>query len=139
MGEAIEVEGLKEFIKAVKQTDRDLGKAIRLAFNEAADMVVSRARPTVPQRRGRAAKSIKASSTQKMARVSGGGGSAPYYPWLDFGGRVGRNRSVSRRVTDGRYIYPVYRRLRDSGAFQDVMMRELKTVAGRAGLDLEND
>jgi len=140
MSEAIKVEGLKEFIKAVKQADRELGKAIRLAFNEAADLVVQRARPTVPERRGKAAGSVKASSTQKMARVSGGGARVPYYPWLDFGGRVGKSNSVSRTFkADGRYINPQYRRLRDSGAFQDVMMEELRKVAKRAGLELEDD
>jgi hypothetical protein len=32
---------------------------------------------------------------------------APYEPWLDFGGRVGRNRSIKRDlVQGGRYLYP---------------------------------
>jgi hypothetical protein len=60
----------------------------------------------VPRRTGRAGGTIKAASTRTEARVSEGGARAPYMPWLDFGGRVGRKNSVKRPfLKEGRYIW----------------------------------
>jgi hypothetical protein len=111
VAEAVSIVGLAEFRKGIKAMDRDLPKAVRIAFNDAADLIVSDARPEVASRSGRAKGTVKARSTQTSARVSGGSGRAPYYPWLDFGGRVGRRGSVRRPyLTKGRYIYAAYDR-----------------------------
>lgn len=134
--DAIHVQGLNEFAKAIRRIDPELAKELRVVQNRAADTVVSRARPGVPKRSGRAARSIKAKSTRTLSRVAGGGKRAPYYPWLDFGGKVGRRRSVRRPFRKkGRYIYPAYYRARDSGEFQDQMHDGLVDVLRRAGLD----
>jgi len=136
MTDAIKIEGLKQFSRDLKTLDKDLPKALRLAFNEAADLVVDDARPRVATQSGRARKTVKAASTRTKARVSGGGGRAPYYPWLDFGGRVGRNRSVKRTFKKkGRYIYAAYFKHRDSGDFQDVLNENLIDVARKAGIE----
>lgn len=109
MADPIKISGLKEFQRAVKQLDASIPKAMRTAFNAAADIVVQEARPEIPSRSGRAKASVKARSTQTAVRVVGGGKKAPHYPWLDFGGRVGKNRSVRRPfLADGRYIYDAY-------------------------------
>ena len=65
--------------------------------------VVARGRvPTGPAAGGHAAGSVRATGSQ----VVGGGSRFPYFPWLDFGGRVGRNNSVNRRfIRSGRYIW----------------------------------
>lgn len=133
------VKGLAQFTRALGAVDKGLKKEVRLVLNEAADLVVSGAKPTVPTgKRGRAKKSVRAQSTQKFARVSGGGSQAPYYPWLDFGGSVGRNGSITRPYTrKGRYIYPTYRGLRDSGEFQQTMLDGLNELGRRHGLDIE--
>ena len=69
--------------------------------------------------------------------MSGGGNKAPYYPWLDFGGSVGRRRSVRRPFLDkGRYIYAAYFRARDSGRFEDALSAGLVKVAKDAGLEV---
>lgn len=134
---AIQVSGLKEFNKALKQLDSELPKAVRLAMNEAAELVVQEARPGVPSRTGKAAKSIRAQSTRTAVRVGAGGARAPYYPWLDFGGRVGRRKATQRPFSpDGRYLYPAYFRLRDSGVFVDAMSAALAEVAKSAGLEV---
>jgi hypothetical protein len=118
--------------------DSDLPKTVRVALNEAANSVVDEAKPRVPKRRGRARASVKAKSTRTLVRVSGGGPKAPYYPWLDFGGRVGRNRSIRRDYKPkGRYIYKAYFRQRDSGEFQEILSDALGDVARRAGLRLD--
>lgn len=103
----IEIKGLKEAVKNAKKVDNDLPKEFRKAGNKAADLLVAWIVPRVPKRSGKAAGTVKAASTQKAARVRAGGPKAPYYPWLDWGGRVGRNKSVKRKFySDGRYIYP---------------------------------
>ncbi|MGH9251138.1 MAG: HK97 gp10 family phage protein [Acidimicrobiales bacterium] len=134
-GEAIRIVGLREFQRAIKAVDRDLPKALRMAFNDAAKVVVDDAQPRVPRRSGTAAATVRAKSTQRSTRVAGGGSHAPYYPWLDFGGRVGRRRSVERPFLDkGRYIYNAYYRKRDSGEFTEALERGLVKVAERAGV-----
>jgi hypothetical protein len=135
-GNAIKVEGLREFVRALKAMDRELPKALRLAFNAAADIVVDDAQPRIPVRSGTAAASVKARSTQTSARVVGGGNRAPYYPWLDFGGRVGRRHSVSRPfLTDGRYIYNAFFRKREK--FVEAMQDGLVTVVEGAGIKVD--
>lgn len=137
---AIRISGLKEFTRAVKELDANMPKLIRVAMNEAADAVIGEARPEVPSRSGRAARSMRAQSTRKEVRVVAGGPRAPYYPWLDFGGRVGRRKATVRRFyADGRYLYPAYFRLRDNGRFVDIMSRALVDVAEKAGLKVDHD
>jgi hypothetical protein len=134
---AIRVVGLKEFQRNLKKLDHDLPKVLRLALNDVAEVVASDARSLVPRRSGRAAGSVKARSTQTLARVVGGSNRVPYYPWLDFGGRVGRRNSVSRPVIEGgRYLYPAYFRQRDRGRVQDELSRALIQVARQAGIEV---
>ncbi len=138
MTEAIKIVGLKQFSKNLKTLDNDLPKALRLALNESANVIVDDAKPRVPSRSGKAKRSIKAQSTRTKARVSGGGGRALYFPWLDFGGRVGRNRSVSRPFKKkGRYIYRAYFAARDSGEFQGALNKNLIKVADSAGIEVD--
>lgn len=106
---AIKVDGLAQFSRALRQIDKDAPKQLRIVGNQAAEVVAGRAKPRVPRSSGKAQRSIKASSTRTLSRVKGGGPRQPYYPWLEFGGRVGRKRSVRRKfIKGGRYIYPAY-------------------------------
>ena len=134
---AIRIEGLSEFVRGVKRMDRESGKMVRLAFNQASQVVVDEAAPRVPRRSGRAAASLKARSTQTLARVAGGSSKAPYYPWLDFGGKVGRNDSVSRPFfKEGRYIYKSYEDKKRSGEFERIMQDALVDVAKSSGVEV---
>lgn len=131
----VQVTGLNEFKRGLRDMDRELPKALRVALNTGAEVIVDDARPRVERRTGRAASTVKARSTQNKARVVGGGNRAPYYPWLDFGGRVGRGRGVDRPfLTNGRYIYDAFFRRRDE--FVDVMRDELLDVARTAGIEV---
>lgn len=106
MAETIRIDGLDQFVRNLRKLDKDLPKALRVAFNSAADIVIGYARPKIPVRSGRAARTLRAQSTRTAVRVTAGGKRAPYYPWLDFGGRVGRKKSVKRPfIGDGRYLY----------------------------------
>lgn len=134
---AIRIDGLAEFSRNLKKLDSDLPKALRLALNDAADLVVTDTRKRVPKRSGKAAASIRAASTRTAVRVKAGGRKAPYYPWLDFGGRVGRRRSVIRPfLKEGRYLYDVYFEHRDSGRLQHIVNRSLLRIASQAGVEV---
>jgi len=106
MTEAIKIDGLAEFVRNLKKLDADLPKALRIGFNDAANIIVDYAKPKVPHKSGRAAGSIRAQSTRTAVRVTEGGKRAPYMPWLDFGGKVGRKKSVHRPfLKEGRFLY----------------------------------
>lgn len=112
--EPIAIAGVVELQRALRQLDGESQKQLRVIFNRAADIVATDASAKVPRgRTGRAQRSVKSRSGQRDARVVGGSKRVPYYPWLDFGGRVGRDGSVSRAfIRDGRYIYPSFHQAR---------------------------
>ena len=138
MTDPIKVEGLRQFVKDLKTIDRELPKMLRKAFNAAADIVVQDTRPRVPSRSGRAKGSIRAASTQTRVRVKAGGRRAPYYPWLDFGGRVGRNKSIRRPFyKEGRYLYNTYTGAKQSGEFRMEMEKAMISVIESAGIRVD--
>jgi len=130
---AITVEGLRELRAALRKTDGDMHKMLRVAQNDAAQIVVNRAKPKVPARSGRARNSIRTASTQTATRVKAGSKRAPYYAWLDFGGRVGRKKSVKRPfLKSGRYIFPAYSETKDR--VEDMLVKRLTDVCKEGGL-----
>jgi hypothetical protein len=135
MGDAVKIDGLSQFVRDIKRLDSNVPKALRLAFNDAAQLVVDHARSGMPRRTGAAAKSLKVRSTQKAVRIAAGGKGAEYYPWLDFGGRTGRNKSVKRPfISDGRYLYPALAATRPQ--FEAAVAKALTDAAQSAGLEV---
>lgn len=133
---AIAIAGLRELTRGLKQIDGELPKMIRLAANEAAQLVVDEARTKVPKKTGKAAKSIRPSSTRTAARVKAGGARVPYFGFLEFGGRVGRNKATKRPfVREGRYLWPAIIRRREE--IQEQLQRGLVRVIEAAGLEVE--
>lgn len=133
---AIKVVGLNEYRKGLRGIDRGLSKGVRLALNEVADVLVDATRPKIPQRTGAAAASLKARSSQSEARIAAGGPKAEYYPWLDFGGRVGRNRATVRPFySDGRYIYPTLSEKREK--IEGTMLRVMAQLASTNGVEVD--
>ena len=111
----IRVEGIREVAAALRAIDKGLQKELRDGMKAAAEIVVPEIQARVPHRRGKAAASVKAKGTNRGAGISFGGTKAPYFPWLDFGGSVGRghepgkaNSGAIKRdiVQGGRYVYP---------------------------------
>lgn len=132
----IKIEGLNEFTKALRQLDADLPKMVRLANNSAAELLISKARPLIPVKSGAARNSLKARSTRASARIQVGGPKAPYYPWLDFGGRTGKRKSVVRPFySEGRYIYPTLRKYSDE--LSQMQHDSMAEIARAAGLDVK--
>lgn len=133
--EPVKIEGLAEFNRDLRKLGSDLPKALRLAHNEAAQLIVDYAKPRVPTKTGRAAGSVKAKSTRTESRVQGGSKRVPYYPWLDFGGRVGPRRSVHRPfIKEGRYLYPALGANYDQ--FTELLTEKLIDVARQAGVEV---
>lgn len=136
MADRVRIDGLADFNRNLRKLDTNAPKALRLALNDATDIVIDYARPRVAMLTGRARKSIKASSTRTLARVKAGGKRAPYYPWLDFGGRTGIRRSVHRKfIKEGRYLYKGLAVKRDE--FTESLNTNLRRVAITSGLDVD--
>lgn len=133
MRATIGVTGLAEFNRGLRKLDSEAPKQLRIALNGAAQLLVDHTRPKVPAITGAARASLKAKSTRTSARVSVGGRKAPYFPWLDFGGRTGINRSVDRPFyTDGRYVFVTLKEI--SADISRVLADGLAQVARNAGL-----
>lgn len=129
----LKIDGLRDFQAALKQMDGETQKQLRVVLNTAADSVANDTRRRMPSRSGRARASVKVASSQREARIKEGAAKAPYVPWLDYGGRVGRARSVSRPfLRQGRYMYPAYHA--NKADVQEILERELVELATGAGL-----
>lgn len=134
MVDAIRVQGLNEFVRNLKAIDRDLPKVLRVAFNAAGQTIVNEARAKVPSKTGRAKASVRAQSTQKAIRITGGSKRVPYYPWLDFGGTtpIGGHRPF---LKEGRYIYASYFKHRHE--LGDLLEAALLDAARAAGVEVD--
>lgn len=132
--EAIVVEGLSEFNRAIGKVAKDVAKQNRREYKRMAEHVASIARGKIERNvSGAAASSIKGMGSNAGASVrfpAGGRGSrndpVGYYPWLDFGGGPVQGRGVTshgnreaalfvrREVRrEGRYVYPAIRESKD--------------------------
>jgi hypothetical protein len=137
--EPIRITGLREFRRSLKRLDADAAQNMRYGFRDAASLIASTAKPKVPvgpAAGGHATSSIKASLSGTKVQVSEGGSRYRYMPWLDFGGRVGPNRSVVRPFRKkGRYIWAAF-----SDRHDEVLEKIQDTIndaARSAGLEVE--
>lgn len=134
---AVRVEGLRAFTRSLKDVDRELPKAVRLANNRIVQIIVDGVQPEIPVRSGRTRATVKAKSTRTAARISAGSKRSPQYGWLDFGGKTGINGSVVRPFfKKGRYIYPTYEANQDRVV--EVMVEEYSAIARDAGLEVSS-
>ena len=127
------VTGLRELRSALNKLDKSIAGELRTGLKEAAGVVARDAARAVPRRTGRAAASVRPVSRGNTIFVQGGGARVPYYGWLEFGGRVGRNRSVSRpKVRNGRYIRPAV--ARNEREIVEKAADAFRSAARKAGL-----
>ena len=135
-GISVQVHGWREVRAALGSFRGQLPGEVRDAVRESAQVVARDARsrvPLGPGRDGHVKSTVRAVAGRGGYSVRGGGGRFPYYPWLEFGGRVGRKNSVRRkRVKSGRYIYPAL--TSNSAAIRRMMERNVIRAARRAGL-----
>lgn len=103
----VRIEGVREVSTALRAVGKEAAKELRDGMKEIAESVAADVRGKVPSRTGKAARSVKAKGNNRGAGISFGGRAAEYYPFLDFGGSVGRKDSVKRPfIPEGRYVYP---------------------------------
>lgn len=136
--ELISMRGLDEFRAALRKMDSALPREVQKAADKAAQMVVTRTRPRIPTgpgKGGHVRSSLRVASSQSAVRVTYGGSRYPYAAWLDFGGRVGRKKSVKRPyLKQGRYVWKTYA---ETGSQLHTLLREaLEDVAKRSGVSL---
>lgn len=104
---SVEVKGLKELNRHLKDAGDGMQKELGKAGKAAAEVVAAAARARTPVRSGRARDSVRAGASSGGGVVRAGGAKVPYFAWLDWGGAVGRNKSVVREFRkEGRIIYP---------------------------------
>jgi phage gpG-like protein len=135
--DTVRVEGLVEFQKALRRADSDLPKRLRLANKAAAEVVAEEARRRVQSEAknptGKLAGSVAIRAEQRAASVKMGGARTPYAGFFDFGGRVGRNKSVERPfIKNGRVVYPAVAAKNEEVA--DRFGREIDALLRDAGL-----
>lgn len=137
MIEPIKVDGLDQFVRNLRTLDAAVPKALRRAQNDAANLVVDWARPRVPRRTGRAARSVRAASTARATRVKEGGARVPYMPWLDFGGQGRKKGHPAARpfIKQGRYVWAGLAANRDQVAAK--LTDALLDAARSAGVEVE--
>ena len=130
----VEVRGIRELSSAFKRVDAELPKELKAAFLRIAGSVTDVARGKVPVISGKAASSIKPRASARGASIAFGGTAAEYFPWLNFGGRVGRNQSIVReRVEPDRYIYATI--IAKRGETEAAVDGAVKEVARQAGFE----
>lgn len=129
------VKGLREYGRSLKALDSAAPKALRVALNSCSTFLIDKARPKIPSVSGAARASMKARSTNNAVRIAVGGRKAPYYPWLDFGGATGKNKTAKRPFyKEGRYLYVTLRE--ENPEFQKIIEKALRDVAESVGLDV---
>lgn len=135
MEQRIAIGGLAQLSRGLRAIDAEAPKQLRIAFNDAADLLVTRTRPKIPSKTGAARASLKARSTRTSARIAVGGNKAPYYPWLDFGGAGKRAGRPAGRpfYSDGRYVYPTLKEIRPE--IEAMLQAGISAVINNVGLE----
>lgn len=133
---------MREFLASLKALDAEAGKALRVEFKEAAEIVAADARRRAPKRSGRLQRSIRAYGTQRGAGIREGKASVEYAGYIDFGnkpnvGRAPRHQERSHAypfIKTGRIMYPAYYANRDRvrAMVGDALFR----VARKVGLEV---
>lgn len=115
----VRARGLEGFRHDLEVSSDRLVDGVRSLMSELADETADDARD-----RARSGKKTGASmnSIRAMGPVVTAGADVPWYGFADFGGKVGRNKSISRRyIKGGRWLFPA---VKDVG----VVKRAEKTV-----------
>lgn len=122
----VTVTGDDELARALAATARNLDDAVGRQLVDEARMIARDAQSHVPRRSGAARATVEARVVNDAATIVGGGRTAPYFAWLEYGGNVGIRNSVRRPfVRDGRYI----------GRAVDAGLRDIEAAVARGVAD----
>lgn len=95
----------------IEKLGSSVERALQNVSRDIADDVLQTVRRRVPYVSGRARSSYQTADTANGVEIVFGGPSAPYVPWLEFGGKAGRSGATRPYVPGGRYLYPVIRQV----------------------------
>lgn len=158
----LEMKGLRELQASLARVAPEAKREFSAELKAIGGLVQADTQAAMPRRKGKARRSVKVKIVTRRGfegvQISEGGAIAPYTPWLDFGGTVGRGRRSSARVTiygggrvsvqrggsrgtgsvvrpfikDGRYLYPAYYRRYDD--MVKATFEAVRKAANTAGL-----
>lgn len=132
----IQIDGLTSLQGSLRDVGKKAPKEIKAFTTEVADLILVKGRALVPSRTGKARRSWRAVGSAKGATVEYGGQGASYMPWLDFGGKVGRKKSVVRPyLRGGRYLYPTIAKYKPQT--QKIADEAMADIARSAGLKVD--
>lgn len=116
------------YAAALSAVTGEVARVVPLAQVDAAQLLVSSARPTVPRVSGAAQGSMRVLHLDgATAAAAGGSGDVSYYAWLEYGGAAGRNHAVHRpKVAQGRYLHPAL--LREQVEIREIMVSGMGTA-----------
>lgn len=97
-GSRIQIEGLKETQRALREMSDDLRDEMKPTHKAAAEVIVEGSKRYVPVRSGRLASSIRAVATRTSGRVRAGSAAVPYAGPIHFGW-------PARRIKPQPFIY----------------------------------
>lgn len=131
----VRVEGMAEVLAGLSRLASSAPAAGLDAASESAKIVGGEAKLGVPIGPGAGGHAV-ASLTATGPQVSGGGSRFPYFPWLDFGGAVGKNNSVRRPfIRQGRFIWDTY--ANNKLRVEVEMDRSITQAARMSGLEVD--
>ena len=131
----IDVDGMDDYRDGLRQLGGQLDEALEDAGEDIADLVVLGARRGFKAVTGRGRGSIVARPDGGRPAVGYDTGRAPYGPWYDFGGRVGRGGNVFRPYKPrGRFVIPSMEQIERSGEGEEIVEEHVARAADRAGL-----
>lgn len=165
---SLKVRGLGELVAALKKVAPETRRELVSALKQVGKVVADDTKGAMPKRSGAARRTVKVKVVTRRGAdgvvISEGGAVAPYVPWLDFGGSVGRGRTTTKRVTvsrhaggriqvharslggmgtgsvtrrfsrDGRYLYPALARHTDD--MERAVAEAVATAVTSAGLEV---
>lgn len=133
----VEIQGLAELRKALKDLEGKVPKELASGFKAIAMRVADKVRSMMPPK---LQKTVKGSGTQKggsikytsLKTVGPWNGNKNVTGWWDFGGIIGRQQSdVHPAVKGGRFVYPTIREEKPTTlAMVDDLIRDLAARAG---------
>jgi hypothetical protein len=143
---AVRIVGLQEVVAGFRKIEHDLPNELKQQFLGIASHVVGVIQQRMPFVSGAAAGSVKPKATTTGAAIAFGGRAAPYMPWLDFGGTVGKGHkpgvawsgSVKRPWAGkpagmGRYVYPAI--MEETSNIEAAAAAAVSITARDAGFD----
>ena len=125
----VRVIGYRQFQTSLRRLSKEASRELNRELKAIAKDVATDARGHVevgPAEAGQIRSSVRPYATPKGAGIRMGGARYPYVYWLVFGGHVGRDNSVARARSWGRYLMPAFLRRKPE------ILRRMRGALGRA-------